>query len=334
MYTPKENFLRLMRNDNPKWFGDPWSCFNGSFLGPLIMDAITMVNGTPKPGEVGKVDIWGVSNDWPLDQPGFVPNVTNENKALKDIHAWRDVINFDNLPPVLPWHLGKEMIDKADPDKLTMVPSFCGMFEFAHNLMGFEDALCNFMLEQNEMYDLLSAYTDWKIKTMEMIIDELHPDIIHSHDDWGDKRRLFMDPSLWREMIKPHFARLYGYIKSRGVLVQHHNDGVSDDVCEDMVDIGIDMWQGVLPQNDIPAVIERTEGKLFLLGGIDMQKIDFPDSKEEDIRAHAREVIDTYAHLGSFIPCPTNITPIYKHVEEILNDELNKYGKEFADKHF
>jgi hypothetical protein len=46
-------------------------------------------------------------------------------------------------------------------------------------------------------------------------------------------------------------------------------------VAEDMVDLGIDMWQGVIPQNDIKGVIERTEGKLCIMGGFDMQLIDF-----------------------------------------------------------
>lgn len=334
MISPKENFLRLMRNDHPMWLGDPWSCFNSPGYGPLTFDAVTLANGIAGPGETGKIDIWGITWDNPAGQPGAIPNVTDTNKALKDIHDWKTAINFDNLPSELPWDISRQMLSAADPDKLVMVPSFMGMFEFSHYIMGYEDALCNYMTEPDEMYALLSAYADWKIQAARMVIDELHPDIIHSHDDWGSKERMFLPPAVWREIIKPQYERYYGYIKSRGVLVQHHCDGVANEVCEDMVDLGIDMWQGVLPQNDIKDVIERTGGKICIMGGLDMQKIDFPEAKEEDIRAHIRDVINTYMPLGSFIPCVTSVVPIFKHVGDIISEELNTYGEIYAKRNF
>ncbi|HHU05284.1 MAG TPA: hypothetical protein GXZ65_02225 [Clostridiales bacterium] len=338
MSTPKENFLRLMRNDNPKWLGDPWDCYcQGPILGPIILDAITMTQGRPNPGEGMRRDRWGIMWDWPLGQPGAIPVAGKEYLVLQDIHEWREKLNFNNLPPEdkIPWGLVYQINPPFDREnKLLMVSAFMGMFEFAHLVLGFEQALVDFMLEQEEMYAMLEAYTDWKIKTIGMVIDNMQPDIIHSQDDWGDKHRMFLPPTVWREMIKPHYERYYGYIKSRGVLIQHHSDCVNDDVAEDMVELGIDMWQGVIPQNDIKGVIERTEGKLCIMGGFDMQLIDYPWSKEEDIRAYVRQVIDTYMPLGSFIPTVTNVIPINKHVENAIHDELNRYGAEYAAKHF
>jgi hypothetical protein len=85
---------------------------------------------------------------------------------------------------------------------------------------------------------------------------------------------------------------------------------------------------------DIKGVIERTESKLCIMGGIDMALIDFPEPDEAAIRAEVRRAIDTYMPLGSFIPCVPNIIPMYPQVAEILNDELNSYGAEYAAKHF
>lgn len=338
MYTPKENFLRLMKNDSPKWLGDPWDCFNqGPALGPILLDAISMTSGRSNPGEGVKVDRWGVTWDWPEGQPGAIPIADEKYRVLKDIAQWREVLNFDNLPPEehIPWDLPAKINPPLDREnKLVMIPSFCGMFEFAHLVLGFEQAMVDFMTEPEEMFAMLSAYTDWKIKTAAMVIDKMQPDVIHSQDDWGDKRSIFLPPTVWREQIKPHYERYYGYIKSRGVLIQHHCDCVAHEVAEDMVDLGIDMWQGVIPQNDIPGIIERTGGKLFVMGGLDMQLIDHPDSKEEDIKAHVRETIDKYMPLGSFIPNVANIVPVYKHVEKAINEELTRYGAEYAEKHF
>jgi hypothetical protein len=74
--------------------------------------------------------------------------------------------------------------------------------------------------------------------------------------------------------------------------------------------------------------------KMLIMGGLDMQKIDLPNAKEEDIRAHVREAIDTYMPLGSFVPNVPNVISVHKFVEEIVHDELTRYGAEYAAKYF
>lgn len=334
MSTPKENFLRLLHNDHPTWLGDPWACVNpGAMCRAFSTDAVTLVTGI-QPGQIGAKNIWGVTMDWPAGHPGSIPHVTEENKVLKDITQWREVIHFPRLEH-LPW----EVTDHMDPpidreNKLVMIPSFVGLFEFSHFLMGFEDALMNYLEEPEEMYALLGAYTDWKIDALGQVIDHMHPDIIHMHDDWGNKSNLFIPPTAWREVLKPHYKRLVDFIKSRGVLVQLHNDSVSSAVCEDMVELGIDMWQGVLPQDDIPGIVERTEGKLFLMGGIDMQKIDFPGATQEMVDAEVQRCIDAYMPLGHFMPCITSIFAVHPNVDAMLIDAMNRLGAAYAEKHF
>ena len=192
----------------------------------------------------------------------------------------------------------------------------------------------NFLLEPEAMEALISAYMDWKIQTVERLIDEMHPDVIHTQDDWGSKQSLFLSPKTWRAIIKPHYARFCAYIKSRGVLIQHHCDGVADVVAEDMVEMGIDMWQGVLQDNDVEGVLRRTEGKLCLLGLLDMPAIDQPGVPEAAIRAAVRAAVDRYVPLGPVMICPTNITAITPGVQEIIHDELDRYGAAYAKAHF
>jgi hypothetical protein len=114
----------------------------------------------------------------------------------------------------------------------------------------------------------------------------------------------------------------------------NHCDCHADEICEDMVAIGIDVWQGPTPENDLPGVVARTQGKLFLLGGIDMSKIDRPDADEETIRSHVRETFDRYAPTGRFLPCFTSWMPVHSFVGEIARDEMNIYGKKMAEKLF
>jgi hypothetical protein len=74
---------------------------------------------------------------------------------------------------------------------------------------------------------LNDAFADWKLKVFEQLLDLLKPDILHTHDDWGSKTALFFSPAKFRDLLKPHYARMYGYVKKRGVLIQHHADSIS-----------------------------------------------------------------------------------------------------------
>jgi hypothetical protein len=165
-----------------------------------------------------------------------------------------------------------------------------------------------------------------------MIIDNLHPDIIHSHDDWGSKTSLFFSPAKFRELLKPHYARLYGYIKSRGVLVQHHADCYCQGIETDLVDLGVDMWQGVLPSNDIVQIKKNTKGRLLLMGGLDQGVIDQADATEDIIRGEVRRAIDAYAPGGAFLPCIGSLECLNSFVTPIVIDECNRYGAEWLAK--
>lgn len=336
MRTPKENFLSLVRNDDPQWLGDPFDCFNCNPVSgvPYLLDATAMAHNRAIKGEVNKKDAWGVTWDWPDDQPGPTPNSNGDKQVIKDITRWKDDFEFPSLDN-LDWNANLATIGELDREnKLVMVQSPRGLFEFSHAMMGFEDALMNYMLEPDDMYDLLSAYADWKIKAAQLAIDKVQPDIIANFDDWGNKTQLFLPPRVFREILKPLTKRYYDYIHSRGVMVLQHCDCHAQEVCEDMVEIGMDIWQGPTPENDIPDVIKRTEGKLFMLGGIDMSKIDYVGADEAMIRAHIRETFDKYAPSGHFLPCFTSWLPIDKRVAEIGMDEMSKYGAVMTEKLF
>ncbi|MCL2401633.1 MAG: uroporphyrinogen decarboxylase (URO-D) [Oscillospiraceae bacterium] len=336
MPTPRENFLRLVNNDNPRWLGDPFNCFNipaGSGP-PYILDATAHAHGRTTKGGVDVPDAWGVIWDWPDDQPGPTPNNHGDKKVVKDITRWREFFDFPSLDN-LDWTDTHKIADSVDREnKLVMAQSPRGMFEFSHALMGFEDALENFLLEPDDMYEMLSAYTDWKIKAAGLCIDNLKPDIITNFDDWGSKTQLFLPPRVWREILKPLYERFFGYIKSRGVITMNHCDCHAEDICVDMVEAGLDVWQGVTPENNFPAIVEKTEGKLLLFGGLDMPSIDYPGVTEEAIRAHIREALDKYAPTKRYLPIFSSWLPIFPGVKEIACDEMDKYGAVVAERVF
>ena len=336
MTTPKERFLKHVYNDNPNWIGDPFGCFNlMDGTGNIFqMDAAALAHKRTGKGGVGVPDAWGVIWDWPDDQPGPTPDNSGDKKVIKDITRWRDYFDFPDLDN-LDWTETHRIAAAFDREtKLVLAQSPRGMFEFSHAMMGFSDALENYMLEPDDMYDLLSAYTDWKIKGAGLCIDNMKPDIIVNFSDWGAKRQMFLPPHVWREILKPLYARFFDYIKSRGVIVMNHCDSYAEDICEDMVEIGIEVWQGVTPENDIPAIVSKTGGKLFLFGGTNMPGFDYPGVTESVVRAHIREILDLYGPTKRFMPMFSSWMPIYPGVKEIACDEMEKYGSVVAQKIF
>ena len=302
--TKKEQFFSVMRGENPpKWMGYGFNAFTQTMF-HCIIDPISVWDILFIEGE-NVLDHWGVNHRFiPGVDPGIIPMVNEQNQVIKDITKWRDYVTFPEIPTDLDWKATQDQIAQVDRDQeLVMVPTFRGLFERAHCLMTFEDTLVNMYEEPEAMNELFSAYADWKLKVAEALCDNLDFDVIHSHDDWGSKNAMFFSVGKFRELLKPHYKRLYDYYHKRGKLVQHHCDCYAAELAPELVDLGVEMWQGVLPSNDIKAVQKATNGKLLLMGGLDQALIDQADVTEEAVRAEVRRAIDEYAPGGCFLPC-------------------------------
>ena len=59
--------------------------------------------------------------------------------------------------------------------------------------MGFEDTLMNFLLAGSNEGDLVATVAEYRFQYAKLLVDNLKPDVILSHDDWGAKHSLFMD---------------------------------------------------------------------------------------------------------------------------------------------
>ena len=202
-----------------------------------------------------------------------------------------------------------------------------GIFEQCHFLMGFENTLTALYEHPEEMHRLIDYITDYRLGYVKLLIDNLHPDVIFSHDDWGTKDALFMHPDMWREFFKEPYRRFYGYIRSRGCIAVHHADSYLAPIVDDMAEIGIQVWQGVLPENDIPALQRHLGGKLVLMGGIGAA-IDRADATPEEIRSYTEDTLCACAPGGHFIPSITYGLPgaVYPHIDRYIDETIDAYN--------
>ena len=324
--TPREIFLELLKPD-----GRPERQLKQyEALHLVLTDPINAyLRGNRVKGSVSR-DRWGTTILFPADAPGATPHITADDKVCPDVTHWRDYVHAPDLEGNCAegWEECARIARETVGDR-KLVCGFMGtgMFEQTHFLMGFEDTLTNLYEHPDEMHELIDYIADYRIRYVKMLIDGLKPDAIFSHDDWGTKEALFMKPEMWREFYKEPYRRFYGYIRSRGVIAIHHADSYLAPIVEDMKEIGIQVWQGTLPENDIPALQERLRGGLVLMGGIGAA-IDRPDSTEEEIRSYVRDALQRYCPGGHYIPSITYgiAGAVYKHVDPLIDDEIDRYN--------
>ncbi len=325
--TPREIFLEMLKPDGkPERILDQYEA-----LAMMTADPInTYLRGNRVRGTTS-VDRWGTTILFPADAPGPMPDTTEEKKVLKDITRWREVVHAPDIEANCQtgW---EDICAKADAlrgEKLIAGFMGTGMFEQCHFLMGFEDTLSNLYEHPDEMHELIDYICDYRLRYVKMLIDNLHPDVIFSHDDWGTKDALFMKPDMWREFYKEPYRKFYGYIRSRGVIAIHHGDAYLADIVDDMAEIGIQCWQGVLPENNIPALQERLQGRMILMGGIGAA-IDRADATEDEIRAYVRKALEENTPRGYYIPSITYGLPgaVYPQVDAAIDAEIAAWNRE------
>ncbi len=279
------------------------------------------------------IDKWGVTILYAEDAPGPMPYITEENKVLKDITKWKETVHAPDLSfaETADWSIALRSAEEIRKSgKLVMELMGTGIFEECHYLMGFEDTLTNLYEHPQEMHELIDYILQYRMYYAKLLIEHLHPDVILSHDDWGTKESLFMPADMWREFYKEPYRKFYGYIRSQGVIVMHHADSYCAPIVHDMAEVGINIWQGVLPENNIPALIEELDGDLTLMGGVGAV-IDVPDSTEEEVRTYVSDLLQSCASMGHFIPCITYGLPgaVYKHLDPLIDDEIDKYNAQY-----
>lgn len=330
MQSPKEIFLELLKPE-----GRPERLLKQyEALTIVLNDPINAyLRGNRKRG-CRSIDRWGTTIDWPEDAPGPMPHITADCKVCPDITRWRDYVKVPDLEANCRegWAERRAEAVAASGGK-TLIAGFMGtgIFEQCHFLMGFEDTLTALYEHPEEMHQLIDYITDYRIGYARMLIDGLKPDLIFSHDDWGAKNALFMKPDMWREFFKEPYRRFYGAIRDKGVIALHHADSYLVPIVEDMAEIGIQVWQGVLPENDIPALQQQLEGRMVLMGGIGAA-IDRPDTQAEEVDSYVTGILEDCTPGGHFIPSISYglMGTVYPHVDPLIDQAIEKFNERLS----
>ena len=326
MQTPKEIFLELLKpNGRPERVLKQYEALHMCLNDPIN----TYLRGNRRRGTVSR-DRWGTTISFPADAPGAIPVHTDDLTVCPDVTRWEETVHAPDLAAscTAGWEDCRAAArSAAGEEKLLAGFMGTGIFEQCHFLMGFENTLTALYEHPDEMHRLIDYITDYRLGYVKLLIDNLHPDVIFSHDDWGTKDTLFMHPDMWRAFFKEPYRRFYGYIRSRGCIAIHHADSYLVPIVDDMAEIGIQVWQGVLPENDIPALQRHLQGKLVLMGGIGAA-IDRSDATPEEVCDYTRRTLRACCPGGHFIPSITYGLPgtVYPHIDRYIDETIDAYN--------
>jgi hypothetical protein len=305
--TQKENFLRVIRRENPEWI-------------PCLTEEVHIGDVSPlHDREDNGFDWFGVQ---------WVDSVPMEsNPILKDIKDWKAVIKFPNLDE-LDWKKGAEEDCKGfdRENKAVWIPVRVGLFERIQTFLGFEETLVAFYEEPEAIKDLIDAYTEYRLKVMDKIITYYEPDVMSIHDDFGTQLAMMISPEMWRQFFKENYRRIVKYVHSRDVLFILHSCGKVDDIVGDFVDLNIDAWDSVMFCCDLRNIYKKYGKSISFTTSMNLQEL--TECSEGEAREMVRDTIDMLGKYGNVIPRDDG-PKVPKETLEAVRDEIKTFGRDY-----
>ncbi len=329
MLTKRQNLIETIRGGKPDRFVNQYEPFK-----IMMGNPISKRNPQPKYGQLNVADAWGVIRSWPEGTPGPFPVHDKEHVLIKDVANWRDYIKVPNIVfSDEEWEPIVKQAESIDRNEYFVTQFYApGLFEQCHFFMEITNCLMNFYEEPEAMHEIIDMITDYELAYAEECIKHIKPDALFHHDDWGSQISTFMSPDMFEEFFLPSYKKIYGYYKENGVeVIMHHSDSYAATLVPFMIDMGIDIWQGVMRSNNIAELLEKYKGQITFMGGIDSASVDFPGWTDEIVAAKVREACEEFGKGKAYwIPSASQGLPMsnYPGVYDALTREIDNMSKE------
>ena len=182
-----------------------------------------------------------------------------------------------------------------------------GLFETSWGIRGFENVLMDAAAEPEFFEELLERITEQFLQYIEFTCESL-PDIdaIMFGDDWADQRGIIIGPDRWRKLFKPRYARIYEAARARGKIVITHCCGSAVDILDDMIEIGLDVYESVQPEarGMNPFELKKRWGEKITFWGCLGSQSTIPKGTPDEIRTMIGRLYREMGKGGGYILAP------------------------------
>jgi uroporphyrinogen decarboxylase len=183
-----------------------------------------------------------------------------------------------------------------------------GVFEMAQRMRGMAPLMMDMAADEALAGALLDKMVELKLDFWEMALPQLRDvlDVISEADDYGTQQSQLISPRMFRRLIKPRLAVLFGRMKELApdARLFFHSCGNVRPLLPDFIEMGVDILNPVHVRaaGMNPVELKRDFGRdiVFWGGGVDTQDV-LPHGTPADVRDDVRRNIDALAPGGGFV---------------------------------
>jgi uroporphyrinogen decarboxylase len=195
------------------------------------------------------------------------------------------------------------------------------LLELLFRIRGMEQTLLDLAANPRLTETLLHNAASFAVLLAEKACTRYSLDWLWTGDDVGGQRAMIVSPRQWREMIKPHLARIFQVGKTRGLPVAYHSCGAIRPIIPDLIDIGLDVLNPVqcnCPGMD-PCTLKKEFGtQISFMGGVDTQELLPRGTRAEVFRATAQLIEGMTSDGGGYILAASHSIPPETPTENIF----------------
>jgi uroporphyrinogen decarboxylase len=212
------------------------------------------------------------------------------------------------------------------------------MYENAWQVRGYEEFLMDLLTQREWTESLLDRFCENNLRGA-VAAAKAGYDCIATGDDVANQNAMMFQPALWREVMKPRWARVIAAAREikPDIHVWYHSDGNISEIADELVEIGIDILNPVQPECVDPRAIRKRFGKRLAFDGCMGTQTTFPFGTPDDVRKTVLKLAkDLNARHGGLMLSPTHVLEPEVPPENVVAffkacDEL-AYGKDKAQK--
>jgi uroporphyrinogen decarboxylase len=214
----------------------------------------------------------------------------------------------------------KAAIAKYENDYFIIGDVELTMFEMAWHMVGMEKFMTDMATGEAYIGALLDQCKEFSIGVGKRLV-ALGVDGIWTGDDFGAQNGMMISPRMWRNIFKPRFAEVFSEFKAvnPNVLIMYHCDGAIAPILEDLVEIGLEVFNPVqpnVPGHEPEALKSRFGEKLSFWGAIDQQYL-LPRGTADEIEKDVADKIRVLGAGGGYLCSPAHIVQADTSMENL-----------------
>jgi len=188
--------------------------------------------------------------------------------------------------------------------KYVTVGIFMVLFERMHTLYGFENVLCDLVLDRPAMERLADHIVDVHLRLVENVRRRFG-DAVHGFtmtDDWGTQQAAFIRYDMWQDFFLLRYKRLFDAMHAGGYDVWVHSCGKVNEIIEGYIEAGVNVVNLQQPRAlGIREIGRRYGGRIAFESLADIQHT-LPTGDLARVDADAKDLMTCWASPeGGFV---------------------------------